>query len=65
MSVAKKNQPHAGPDRAKSKHDERVEKQLDEALKDTFPASDPIAITAASIPRKPAHDDDKKRRDDC
>ncbi|CAG9170848.1 hypothetical protein LMG23992_01853 [Cupriavidus laharis] len=33
--------------------DEQIERELDEALKETFPASDPIAVdTEASRPRQ-------------
>ena len=37
--------------------DERIERELDEALKLTFPASDPIAVDATTPhpPRKPGH----------
>lgn len=38
----------------------KPEDPLDEALEETFPASDPIAIEPA--PAKPAHSDDAKKK---
>jgi len=35
------------------------EAQLDEALEETFPASDPIAVDPEPSPPEPAHDDKK------
>lgn len=51
---AQKHQPH--PQRQKPapqpSRDERIERELDEALKETFPASDPVAIDT-DVPRQP------------
>lgn len=35
--------------------DELIERELDEALKETFPASDPVAVDT-HVPHKPAPD---------
>ncbi|POR49364.1 hypothetical protein B0G62_11128 [Paraburkholderia eburnea] len=40
------------------------EDQLDEALEETFPASDPISIDPSPSPAQPKHDDGKKKGHD-
>ena len=40
---------------------EEVDRQLDEALEETFPTSDPVAITAPGGPVEPGEDPKKKR----
>jgi hypothetical protein len=40
---------------------ERLDELLDEALIETFPASDPIAINIERIDRRPAEDASKAR----
>ncbi|ADC45269.1 hypothetical protein [Cupriavidus metallidurans] len=39
--------------KARESHDQKVEQELDEALLETFPASDPIAVHP--VPHEPAH----------
>ena len=51
-----KNRPADG---GKSKR--KVERDLDKALEDTFPASDPVAITTPGGPVEPGGDPKKKK----
>jgi len=46
------------PDPRKSDDKEKLERELEEGLKDTFPASDPVAVTE---PAPPDHRPAKKR----
>jgi hypothetical protein len=47
------------PKRKKSK--EEVDRELDKALEETFPTSDPVAITAPGGPVDPNEDPTKKK----
>lgn len=40
----------AGQSAREKGHDAELNRQLDEGLEDTFPASDPVATTVTSIP---------------
>lgn len=42
-------------------HTEPLEERLDEALEETFPASDPIAVNPKPSKPQPAADDKKER----
>jgi len=44
---APESHPPAGRDAAEKAQREKVQKQLDEALADSFPASDPVAIVTS------------------
>ena len=44
--------PAPQPSRDEPSRDERIERELDEALKETFPASDPVAVDT-DMPRRP------------
>ena len=37
---------------------DRLERELEEGLKETFPASDPVAVTEPA----PSHEEDKKKK---
>jgi hypothetical protein len=41
------------PARDRSDDQRELSKELDEALEDTFPASDPVSITSTAIPGAP------------
>lgn len=45
----------------KQKSKEEVDRELDEALKETFPTSDPVAITAPGGPVTPGEDPKQKK----
>jgi hypothetical protein len=54
--------PKKRPDlRRKRKTPEEVDRQLDKALEDTFPTSDPVAITAPGGPVSPDEDPTRLR----
>jgi hypothetical protein len=53
-----KNRPAYSKD-GKSKR--KVDRELDQALEDTFPASDPVAITTPGGPIEPGEDPAKKK----
>lgn len=42
-----------------------AEDRLDKALEDTFPASDPVAVTESAIPRQPPRKRGEKSGKDC
>jgi hypothetical protein len=46
------NKPKSNPKDAKEK--ERLDRELDEGLEGTFPASDPVAITEPAAEHRPA-----------
>lgn len=52
---------HRASERSKSDDARRVDRELDKALEDTFPASDPVAITAPGGPVSPGEDPKKKQ----
>ncbi|MDQ0138601.1 hypothetical protein [Cupriavidus necator] len=55
MSQRASKQKHQPPQRKPSQQqerEERIERELDEALKDTFPASDPVAVDT-DAPHRP------------
>ena len=55
MASDRKHQPHQGDgDVAKRKREDRA---LDDALEDTFPASDPVSIEQPAHHRRPKKDD--------
>jgi hypothetical protein len=55
MARDRKHQPHQGDgDATKRKREDRA---LDDALKDTFPASDPVSIEQPAHHRPPKQDD--------
>lgn len=66
MPAAKQKRGPAAKDAEKEekRRREHTEKELDEALEDTFPASDPVALTESSIPRRPVHERKKKKKED-
>ncbi|SOZ38367.1 hypothetical protein [Cupriavidus neocaledonicus] len=49
---AQKHQPQPTKPAQQPSRDERIERELDEALKETFPASDPVAVDT-DMPRRP------------
>ncbi|WP_265920959.1 hypothetical protein [Cupriavidus nantongensis] len=49
---AQKQQPQPTKPERQPSRDERIERELDEALEETFPASDPIAVDTDG-PRRP------------
>ncbi|UIF90508.1 hypothetical protein [Cupriavidus sp. UYPR2.512] len=49
-SATQKREPPASSEQQRK--DELIERELDEALKETFPASDPVAVDTHA-PRKP------------
>jgi hypothetical protein len=50
------------PDEKKrTKSKQEVDRELDEALKETFPTSDPVAITAPGGPVTPDEDPKQKK----
>ncbi|MCO4889762.1 hypothetical protein MKD50_10310 [Cupriavidus sp. WGtm5] len=49
---AKKHQPQPPKPAQQPSSDELIERELDEALKDTFPASDPVAVDT-DVTRRP------------
>ncbi|WP_432260554.1 hypothetical protein [Cupriavidus sp. TMH.W2] len=50
---AQKHQPQKTPPARQEEKDELIERELDEALKETFPASDPVAVDT-HVPHRPA-----------
>lgn len=52
MSKPTQQQPKPTTPAQPPSRDERIERELDEALKETFPASDPIAVDT-DVPRAP------------
>jgi hypothetical protein len=58
MAPDRKHQPHQGDGGAAKR--KREERALDEALKDTFPASDPVSIEQPAHHRRPKQDDRPK-----
>ena len=55
-----KNQP---VQRKAKKSKEQVDRELDEALKDSFPTSDPVAITTPGGPVEPGENPKDKKSD--
>ena len=54
--------PNSRPDlRKPKKTKEQIDKQLDAALEDSFPTSDPVAITTPGGPVEPGEDPKKKQ----
>ncbi len=51
----KDTQAQKPPERENDKRKAALDKQLNEALEETFPASDPVSITVSSIPGAPEH----------
>ena len=49
---AQKHKPQPTKPAQPPSRDELIERELDEALKETFPASDPVAIDT-DVPRRP------------
>ena len=49
------------PRRSKKKTPEELDRQLDKALEETFPTSDPVAITTPGGPVKPEEDPTDKK----
>jgi hypothetical protein len=49
------------PAKKQEKSSKEVDRELDEALKETFPASDPVAITAPGGPVTPDEDPKQKK----
>ncbi|MDK3023853.1 hypothetical protein QO239_14715 [Cupriavidus taiwanensis] len=49
---AQKHPPQPRTPAPQPSRDEQIERELDEALKDTFPASDPVAVDT-DTPRRP------------
>jgi hypothetical protein len=63
MSVPKPKKPdHPKSGKPGVKQDSHSEQELDDALEDSFPASDPVALTETGIARKPARKKGKKDR---
>ena len=56
---------HMAKDEAKQRREQKIQRQLDEALKDSFPASDPVSIVTSheeedwGEPDEPAGDADE------
>lgn len=48
-------------DAPRPKSKQEIDRELDEALKETFPASDPVAVTTPGGPVEPGEDPKKKR----
>ena len=53
--------PKHQPDRKAKKSKEQIDRELDEGLKESFPTSDPVAITAPGGPVEPDEDPKKKK----
>ena len=54
--------PNHRPDmKKKKKTKEEIDRQLDEGLKESFPASDPVAVTAPGGPVEPDEDPTRKK----
>ncbi|MFS8934257.1 hypothetical protein [Cupriavidus taiwanensis] len=49
---AQKHQPQPTKPAQQPSSDELIDRELDEALKDTFPASDPVAVDT-DVPHRP------------
>lgn len=50
---AQKHQPQKPTPARQKEKDELIERELDEALEETFPASDPVAVDT-HVPHRPA-----------
>lgn len=56
------NAGHHHPDEKKAKKSKReIDRELDQALKDSFPASDPVAITTPGGPVEPGENPKDKK----